>query len=65
MAIKIWTLKENMDEAKRIFAEVVDTPCAQRIHFEFDMGIGAVPTVKYSIERTSVPKGDANEPHSR
>ena len=43
---------KNADEAARILKELVETPQATRVHFEFDfMAGGGVPRVSYSVDR--------------
>ena len=40
--------------AVKILQELIETPFMRHLHFEFDIKVGEVPTVMYTIERSAI-----------
>ena len=42
---------DNARAGVEILQELISTPFVRRLHFELDVEVGAVPVVKYTVER--------------
>lgn len=56
MAIKSNYWFNSKDEAKRIFAEILDTPNASEIDFELHAGVASFTEITYKVTVAVVPK---------